>query len=290
MNYLFSLVISGIFVGTLYGILAMGFAVIYKVSGVVNFAHGEVMMLIAYIAYTVAALTDSSAIAVSFVIIAAAVVIGVLIERLIIRPMLGQPTFSVVMMTIALAFIIRASVGLIWGADPHSFPGAYSKVTWNMIGITILPLQAALMGIYIALSFGMWAFLRYSIVGIAMRATESDPTVSLLMGVSVSRMYRVAWILSAFLAGIAGVFFASLNSVGIEMANLGTRAFPASILGGLDSVLGSGIAGIMIGIVENLAGGYLGTSYKEAAGFALILIVLMIRPYGLFGERTIERV
>jgi branched-chain amino acid transport system permease protein len=123
-----------------------------------------------------------------------------------------------------------------------------------------------------------------------MRATATDPTVALLMGLSVSKLYRVAWILSAILAGLAGLLFANIYHVGLDMGHVGIQAFPATILGGLDSVLGSAIGGLLIGVAENLAGGYIGSGYKEIAGFAIILVVMMVRPHGLFGEKDIERV
>jgi branched-chain amino acid transport system permease protein len=136
----------------------------------------------------------------------------------------------------------------------------------------------------------MWAFLRHSMVGIAMRATATDSTVTMLMGVPVRRIYRTAWVLSSLMSGVAGVLFANIYHLGPDIGAIGNRAFPAAILGGLDSILGSAVGGLLIGLVENLAGGYLGSGFKEVAGFLVVLAVLMLRPYGLFGERQIERV
>lgn len=290
MTYFGNLVVSGLAVGALYGLLAMGYAVIYKVSRVVNFAQGEIMMLIAYAAYATALRTDVSVPLVVVAVVVGAVATGFLIERLIVRPMLGQPIFSLVMMTIALAVLIRSIVGMIWGREPYRFPGSAGSTPWQVGGIYVEPMQLWVLAIYGAICVGIWAFLRFSIVGIAMRATASDSTVAQLMGISVSRLYRVAWIISALIAGTAGVLFASIYHVGTDMAHLGIRAFPATILGGLDSVLGSALGGLVIGVVENLAGGYVGSGYKEIAGFVVIVVVLMVRPYGLFGQRDIERV
>ncbi|MDP3136999.1 MAG: branched-chain amino acid ABC transporter permease [Burkholderiaceae bacterium] len=290
MQYLSSLVITGIAAGALYGLVAMGFAMIYKVSRVVNFAQGEVMMLIAYTAYTVAAATGGSVLMVILTVIGSAVVVGFVLERAIIRPMLGQPVFSIVMMTIALAVLIKAVVGMTWGVDPHRFPMNVGSGGLEIMGARLSAAQVWLIGIYAAMCAAIWAFLRFNVVGIAMRATASDPTVTMLMGVSISRIYRMAWILSALMAGTAGVLLAMVNNVGIEMSDIGIRAFPAAVMGGLDSVVGAGMAGVLIGVIENLAGGYLGTAFKEVAGFAVILVILMVRPYGFFGERDIERV
>lgn len=290
MNYFNSLVVSGLVVGAMYGLVAMGFALIYKVSRVVNFAQGEVMMLIAYMAYSVALRTNGSLPVVIVSVLAASVLVGALIERLVIRPMLGQPTFSIVMMTIGLAVLLRSLIGLFWGTDPMRLPGVTGMAPVQVLGASLLPAQLALVAVYVTACIGTWAFLRYSMLGIAMRATATDPTVTLLMGLSVSKLYRVGWIMSALLAGLAGLLFANIYHVGLDMGHVGIQAFPATILGGLDSVLGSALGGLLIGVAENLAGGYIGSGYKEIAGFAIILVVLMLRPHGLFGEKDIERV
>lgn len=290
MSYFGNLVFSGIVVGALYGMLAMGYAIIYKVSRVVNFAQGEIMMLIAYISYEVALRSDTSEPLILLAVLVGSILTGLAIERFIVRPMLGQPIFSLVMMTIALAVLIRAMVGLIWGREPFRFPGLDTTTPWEIGGIYVEPMQLVVLAIYVGICVAIWAFLRFSIVGIAMRATASDSTISLLMGISVSRLYRVAWVISALIAGLAGVLFAMIYHVGSDISHMGIRAFPATILGGLDSVLGSAFGGIIIGVVENLAGGYIGSGYKEIAGFAVIVVILMIRPYGLFGQKDVERV
>ncbi len=290
MSYFTSLLVSGIALGALYGLIAMGFAIIYKVSRVVNFAHGDVMMLIAYIGYSVALQTDANSFLVALSVVASAIVIGIAIERFVVRPMLGQPVFSIVMMTIALSVLVRSIVGLIWGSYPYRFPGSDISAVWQIFGVAIVPAQGLLFVLYLAICATIWAFLRYNVVGIAMRATAVDPMVSLLMGVSVSRLYRLAWIMSAFIAGAAGVLFANIYHIGPDLAQAGIRAFPATILGGLDSILGSALGGVLIGLVENFAGGYIGSGYKEISGFVVIVFVMMIRPYGLFGEPQIERV
>ena len=291
MSYLSSLVVSGLVVGAMYGLVAMGFALIFKVSRVVNFAQGEVMMLIAFVAYSIALRTDGNLPAVVVGVLITSVVVGALIERLVVRPMLGQPTFSIVMMTIALAVLLRSLISLIWGTDPMRMPGAGGSTNpISVLGASLVPAQMVLVGIYLSACAGIWAFLRFSVVGISMRATAGNPTVALLMGLSVSKIYRLGWILSALLAGLAGLLFANIYHVGLDMGHVGIQAFPATILGGLDSVLGSALGGLLIGVVENLAGGYIGSGYKEIAGFAVILVVLMVRPHGLFGEKDIERV
>lgn len=292
MTYFSSLVVSGLLVGALYGLVGMGFAVIFKVSRVVNFAQGEVLMLIAYVAYLVASRTGGNAALTIVAVIAMAVASGFLIERVVIRPMLARSTFAIVMMTIALAVLLRSLVALIWGSDPMRFPDMRlgNPGALEFLGATIQPAQLTLAAVFGVSVVAIQIFLRFSIVGIAMRATAADPMVVLLMGVSASRLYRWAWVVSAALAGVAGVLYANIYNIGLEMAYVGIRAFPATILGGLDSIGGAAIGGLIIGVVENLVGGYLGSGYRDIAGFVVILAVLMLRPHGLLGEEDIERV
>ena len=290
MSYFSSLAVSGLVVGALYSLVAMGFAIIFKVSRVVNFAQGEVMMLIAFTAYSIALHTGGSLTAVIAGVLIASVLLGALLERLVIRPMLGQPIFSIVMMTIALAVLLRSLISLIWGTDPMRMPGMEGGTPVEVLGANFVPAQFALVAVYFVACAGIWAFLRFSVLGIAMRAAATDPMVTMLMGLSVSRLYRIGWIISALLAGIAGVLFASIHHVGLDMGHIGIQAFPATILGGLDSILGSALGGLVIGVAENMASGYIGSGYREVAGFAIILVVLMLRPHGLFGEKEIERV
>lgn len=289
MSFFNSLVISGLVVGTLYGLVAMGFAIIYKVSRVLNFAQGEVMMLTAFVGYSIAVRTGGSQPLVIAGVLLASVLIAALIERLIVRPMLGQPVFSIVMMTIALAVLLRSTIGLVWGSDPMRMPGV-TATSVSVLGANFQPAQLVLVAVYVTACVSIWAFLRFSMLGIAMRASAADPTVTMLMGLSIRKLYRVGWVISALLAGLSGLLFANIYHVGLDMGHVGIASFPAAILGGLDSVLGAALGGLVIGVIENLAGGYIGSGFKEVATFAVILVVLMVRPHGLFGEKDIERV
>ncbi|MES2481353.1 MAG: branched-chain amino acid ABC transporter permease [Pseudomonadota bacterium] len=289
MSFFNSLVISGLVVGTLYGLVAMGFAIIYKVSRVLNFAQGEVMMLTAFVGYSIAVRTDGNQPLVIAGVLLASVLIAGLIERLIVRPMLGQPVFSIVMMTIALAVLLRSIIGLVWGSDPMRMPGV-TATSVSLLGANFQPAQLVLVAVYVTACVSIWAFLRFSMLGIAMRASAADPTVTMLMGLSIRKLYRVGWVISALLAGLSGLLFANIYHVGLDMGHVGIASFPAAILGGLDSVLGAALGGLVIGVIENLAGGYIGSGFKEVATFAVILVVLMVRPHGLFGEKDIERV
>jgi branched-chain amino acid transport system permease protein len=290
MDYFLQLVISGIAVGLVYGFIGMGFAMIYRATGVVNFAQGELMMLVSYIAFTLAGTFQFGFWPMLLLTTVASVLIGLLIEVLLIRPMLGQSVFSTVMVTIGLAVILRSVVVLIWGADPMPLNAGLPTEIIKIGPAGLYPAQLYAVGLMATVLLGLWTFFRYSRVGIAMRATANVQTAALLMGINVKRIFALSWALSAGLAAIAGVLIGVIYDVNPGMWTTGLRSFPAVILGGLDSVFGAALGGILIGVVENLSEGYIGRGMKEIAGFVLILVVLMVRPYGLFGKPDIERV
>jgi branched-chain amino acid transport system permease protein len=290
MSYLLQLMISGIAIGAIYGLIAMGFAAIYKATGLINFAQGEMTMIVAYIAWTIATTVSGNIAVVCVGAIVAAVLLGLLIERVVMRPMLGEPIFATVMVTIGLAVILRSSINFIWDAYPHALDLGFGRDIVRIAGLSIRTGQIAVIATLLVLLAGFFAFFRYSKFGIAMRAVAADDRTALLMGIDASRVHAIAWAASSVIAGIAGIFFAMSYDLSPDMFHLGLKAFPATILGGLDSVLGSGFGGILIGLTENLTGGYFGSGLKDVAGFIMIIVVLMIRPFGLFGERDIERV
>ncbi|RYX98018.1 MAG: branched-chain amino acid ABC transporter permease [Comamonadaceae bacterium] len=290
MSYFMNLVMSGLVIGTLYGMVAMGFAIIYRATGMVNFAQGEIMMLIAYMSYTFATIPGMGFAPLLACVLVAAILLGLLIEWAFIRPMLGEPMFSRVMVTIGLAVVIRSLVILIWGVEPTAFPRPFGNEVIRFGELALYPGQIFALGSLAVLSLAMWLFFRKSRVGIAMRATSNNETTALLMGINVKRISAIAWALAAVFAAFSGLAFCLMFSLEPEISQMGMRGFPATILGGLDSVVGGAFGGLVIGIAENLAGGYLGRGLKEIAGFVLIIVVLMVKPYGLFGQREIERV
>jgi branched-chain amino acid transport system permease protein len=290
MEYFALLLSSGLVVGAVYGLVGMGFAIIYKATGIVNFAQGELLMLTAYIAFSIAQSLSLSFLPLMLVTIPIAMLIGITLERLFIRPMLGEPVFSIVMVTVGLAVILRGITIMIWGPDPYEFPmEAASRVI--MIGrIPFYEVQLYALATLAIVTIGAWAFFRFTRLGIAMRAVAANEGAAMLMGIEVSRIHMIAWGLSAAIAALAGVLFAALFKLGPTIWFEGLRSFPAVILGGLDSVLGAALGGLVVGVIENMAQGYMGQGLREIAGFIVIVVILMIRPYGLFGSRDIERV
>lgn len=290
MSYFFALFGSGFAVGAVYGLVAIGFAVIYKATRVINFAHGEMMMLNAYLAYTIAAQTGVGFWTLVPIVVVTSMMVGLIVEFLLIRPMIGEPTISIVMMTVGLAIFIRSLVVLIWGAAPLEFPAMPGESILVLGPIRLYLAQVVTIGFLVAIMTGFTVFYRYTRSGLAMRAAANNETVALLMGIDVRRIYALAWALAASTAGLAGLLISTIYEIGPDMSAFGLRSFPATILGGLDAAGGSAVGGLIIGILENLGEGYVGRGLKEIIGFAIILVVLMVRPFGLFGTRDVERV
>ncbi len=290
MSYFVELVVSGMAIGAVYGLVAMGFAVIYKATGIVNFSQGEMGMLTAYATWSLATTLGTGGIGTVLLAVVIGALLGLICERLIMRPMLGEPVLSVVLVTLGLAVVLRSVVTIIWGALPQKFEVAGADTIVDMWGIGMRVSQLSVLLVLAIAVLGFWFFLRHSRFGVAMRAVASDEKTARLMGVSTARVQAVAWAGASALAGLAGALFAVIYGLTPTVFELGLKAFPATVLGGFDSVLGSGFSGLIIGVFENLVGGYLPSTLKEIAGLVLILVVLMVRPFGLFGEKRIERV
>lgn len=290
MDFFLLLISTGLVSGAAYGLIAMGFALIYKSTGVVNFAQGELVMLTGYISFTLYTTFNLSFFPLLLVTIPISMLIGLVLERIFIRPMLGEPIFAIVMVTVGLAVVLRGITIMIWGPDPFNFSAGIDTEVVHIGSVPFYPAQLYLIGALFVLTAGGWAFLRFSRMGIAMRAVASNETAALLVGINVSRIHAIAWMLSAAIASVAGILFAANFKLAPDLWFQGLKSFPAVILGGLDSVIGSALAGLIIGVVENLFQGYVGQGLREIAGFIIIIIVLMVRPFGLFGSREIERV
>lgn len=290
MSYFLNLLMSGLVIGSLYGLIAMGFAIVYRATGMVNFAVGEVMMLIAYISFNLSQIPQLGFVGLLCTTIPIAMVLGLFIERIFIRPMLGETMFSRVMVTIGLAVVIRSVVILFWGVEPKAYARPLGDDIIRFGELALYPGQIFSLVVLGVLCILMALFFRHSRIGIAMRATSNNETTALLMGINVKQISAISWLLSSTFAAFAGLAFCLMFSLEPEISQMGLRGFPASILGGLDSVVGGAFGGLVIGVAENMAGGYLGRGLKEIAGFVLIVLVLMVKPYGLFGQREIERV
>ncbi|MEQ8442688.1 MAG: branched-chain amino acid ABC transporter permease [Alphaproteobacteria bacterium] len=290
MDLFLNLVASGLVIGSVYGMIAISFAIIFKTTGVLNFAQGEVMMLVAYVSWSLATELDLPFTVLIPVTIVAAALIGIVVERIFIRPMIGQPVFSIVMVTIGLAVFLRSLIVMIWGPDAHPFQASFEGGFVEIGPVVLFTEQVFTLILFCVIALCVFLFFRSTRIGIAMRATAMDETAALLMGVDVRKISSLAWAIAAVVSGLAGIAFAIMFSRAPDMWFQGLRSFPATILGGLDSPLGSGFGGLVIGVIGNLSEGYIGQGLKEISGFVVIILVLMVRPYGLFGEKELERV
>jgi branched-chain amino acid transport system permease protein len=294
LRIFFQLTLSGVIVGSIYGLIALGFVLIYKATDVVNFAQGELMMLGAYVCYDLITAYHIPFVPAFLMTLLFSAVLGILIEFLILRPMIGEHVFSIIMVTVGLATLLRSMVGLFWGHDTYRFPAPFADRAIRVMGLAILPVELATIMVSLGLFILFYLFFRHSKMGLAMRATAYDQKVAFLMGISVRKIFSLSWILASVVASIGGVFLASISSLHTTMSFIGLKVFPAVVLGGIDSVAGAILGGLIVGLTENLAGGYLsqffGSGVKELSAFFILLLILMIKPYGLFGKKEIIRV
>jgi branched-chain amino acid transport system permease protein len=294
LQIFFQLVLSGVIVGSIYGLVALGFVLIYKATDVVNFAQGELMMLGAYVCYYLITSHHIPFIPAFLITLLFSALLGVLTEILILRPMVGEPIFSVIMITVGLATLLRSIVGLFWGHDTYAFPSPFSEKAIDIFGLSVLPVEITTMFTALGLFILFFLFFKYSKMGLAMRATAFDQRYAFLMGISVRKIFSLSWVLASVVASIGGIFLASITALQTDMSFIGLKVFPAVVLGGIDSIAGAILGGLIIGLTENLAGGYLsqifGSGVKELSAFFILLLVLMIKPYGLLGKKEIIRV
>ncbi len=294
MDLLLQLLASGVVTGGLYALVAVGFVIVYKATGVINFATGELMMLGAFFAYTAMTAARAPFAAALLLAVVAAGGLGALVERVVLRPLLGQRAISVIMVTIGLSSIFKGIAQMIWSGEYRSFPPIFPRAPL-VLGPVIVPArQIWPFAIALAAILLVGLGFRFTRTGIAMRATADDQQAAFAMGIDIRRVFSLSWSLAAMTAAIAGVVVGTIGGISPQLGAIGLRMFPVVILGGLDSIPGALVGGVAIGILENLAGGYLdplleGGGVKEVVPFAALVAILMVRPYGLFGTREVER-
>jgi branched-chain amino acid transport system permease protein len=286
---LFEIALSGLGTGGLYALTGLAFVLVYKATRVVNLAIGELMMMGAYVFF---AFSAGLGLPVWLAIPAALLVSGALgagIERAMIRPMLGESPISSFMVTVGLSSILVGLVELVWTADQQRLP-EFLPARPVAIGEAMLSAKV-FYGFWVAVALiaGVLALFRFWRGGIALRATASDQAAAYSMGINVPRVFSMAWTAAAMIACVAGIVVGSIGGISSAMGAFGLSVLVVVIFGGLDSVLGALAGGLAVGVVEALAGFYLGGEYKILATFTLLVLVLLVRPYGLFGTHEIER-
>jgi branched-chain amino acid transport system permease protein len=292
MDFFLQLLANGICIGLLYGISAMGFVMIFKASSVINFAHGELLALGAFFFLTLVTWAELPIYAAFLLTLAGSFVLGFIVERLFLRPLIGEPLIEVIMLTVGLASMFKGVMLLIWGGNLHTFPDFLPEtltIQWGAIQVPPVYVTALMIGILFLTLFGL--FFKYSSQGIFMRSVADNQTAALSLGVHVKRVFALSWGIAALVAAMSGIVLGIMNGINVhELSSIGLKVFPVVILGGLDSIGGAVIGGILIGLLETFTGGYLSTSLKDVLPYIVLVVILLIKPYGLFGLVEIERV
>ena len=295
VELLFQLIINGLIIGTLYGVVAMCFTLIYKASQIVNFAQGEFLLIGAWVCWWLLTTFHLPFYAGFLMTLAFMMVFGILLQVLVLRPMIGEPIISVIMVTIGLSIFFQAIMSWMFGVFVQPFPPIFDIKSVDIFGLNVQPayLMSLVISVVIMATFA-W-FFKYSRLGLAMRATAFDQQVAQSLGISIKQMFAMSWAISAMVSALAGVVVGVVNGVSSALSFFGIKVFPAVILGGLDSIIGAVVGGLIIGVLENVAefvdGQWLhvGNLYTVAP-FYVLIVILMIKPYGLFGTEKIERV
>jgi len=294
MTFFLQMLVTGIVVGSIYGLVALGFVLIYRASGALNLANGEFVIIGPYICLILMTAYKIPFIFALIITLIFSAILGLVVERLVIRPLQSAPVVSVIMATIGLSSLLGGAVHMIWGHQTRVFPQVFPSTPINFSGVIITPVYLWSFMVVISLLILFLLFFKFSKMGIAMRAVADDRQAAQSMGISVKYVYATTWAIASLVAAVGGVLLANINGLSPTMAAIGLTVLPVVILGGLDSVLGAITGGFIIGILQNMAGGYLdpliGGGLKEVAPFIVVLLILMLKPYGLFGSRGIERV
>jgi branched-chain amino acid transport system permease protein len=284
--------ISGIAAGCIYGLIALGFVLIYKATETVSFAQGDVMMVGAFVALL---LLNHMALPLLLALpltVASMALIGLLVERALIRPVLGQPAFAIVMLTLGLGYVARGLITMLpgVGTDTHSLKLPYGGPIALPGGLVLAVEQLVVIGATLLLCGLLFVLFRFTKVGIAMQAASQNQLAAYYMGIPVRRLNGYVWALAAGVAGIAAVLLAPITFVHANMGLIGLKAFPAAVVGGFGSLPGAIVGGVIIGVVEALAGFYLPEGFKDVSAYVLVLVMLWVMPHGLFGERLAKKV
>ena len=293
LEFAFALVVSGLLIGLMYSLIALGFVLIYKATDAINFAQGEFVMLAGFIATTVLAAELPIWVAIAAAILGM-IALSFALERAVLRPLLGRPAVAVIMATIGLAAILRGLPPITIGAETRALPlpiGDDPIFVWSAV---IPPIQLVGMIVSIVFLAAFTVFFLKSRMGIALRAVADNQQVAMAMGINVERYFGIAWAMAGIVSALGGIIWGSMLGVDTQLALVGLKVFPVVILGGLDSIIGAVVGGLIVGVVESLAAGYLdpfvGGGTKDFAPYVLMIVTLMFRPYGIFGTRRIERV
>jgi branched-chain amino acid transport system permease protein len=290
LDIILQLTLNGLAVGCIYGLVALGFVLIYKATELVNFAQGDLLMLGAFTCYMFVVWYGVGywlAFALAIVIVA---LFGAVLDATVLRRVIGQPQFAVVMLTIGLGAIFRSFASITWGSEIYTLPTPFSAHATRVTGVTVSHEYVSIIVGTVVLCAVLYAFFTYTKVGVAMQAASQNQLAAYYMGIPVKRMFSLVWAISAGVAAIAGVLLAPVSLIDINLGFIGLKAFAAAVLGGFGSIPGALVGGLTIGVIELFSGAYLPQGFKDVAAYVVLLAVLAVRPQGMFGTAGRKKV
>ena len=292
MEFFFQLFVNGLSIGFLYALAALGFVMIFKSSSVLNFAHGELLAIGAFIFLILSTWLKLPIVLAFILTLAGSFSLGFIIERFFLRPLIGEALIQVIMLTVGLSIMFKGLMLFIFGGDIHNYPEFLPEALNLKFGVINIPsvyMATFIIGIIFLVLFGL--FFKYSSQGIYMRSVADNQPAALSLGVHVRRVFALSWAIAALVAAMSGIVLGIINGINVhELSSLGLKVFPVVILGGLDSIGGAILGGVIIGLLETFTGGYISTSLREVIPYIVLIFILLVRPYGLFGLVEIERV
>jgi branched-chain amino acid transport system permease protein len=291
-NEIFQTILSGISIGCIYALVALGFVLIFKATEIINFAQGEMMVIGAFIALTLINVLGLNYWLALLITTVSLGLFGMLLERAVLRSLIGEPAFAIVMLTIGLGYFVRSGVSMVpgWGTDTYGFKTPFTDKVVRVGELVLSWEQLAIIIMTFGLIALLMSFFRFTRIGVAMRAASQNQLAAVYMGISVKRVFSLTWTISAALGGFAGILLSPITFVHMNMGFIGLKAFPAAVLGGFGSIPGAIVGGLIIGVTESLSGVYLSEGWKDIAAYIILILVLIIRPEGLFGIQQKKKV
>ncbi len=285
------LVVGGLALGSIYALVALGFVLVYKSTDVLNLAHGEFLMLGAYVAVTMLVTEGLNFFVGLFVVVLVMLLLGLFIHYGIMRRMVGQPFFSIVLATIGIATFIRAMLLIFYGPEERGRLDQLPQGSFEVGGAVIKYVDLIVFGTVALCVLGFFAFFKFTRLGLHIRAVADNLEAAAAMGIDPDRVYAMTWAAALAMAGLGGLLFGHVTAaIDQNLAAIGLRAFPAAVIGGLTSLGGAIFGGIVVGVIEQLAGGHIGTKWREPVAFSVLFVVLLVRPTGIWGRKDLERV
>lgn len=292
MTLLMHFLIQGISIGFLYALAALGFVMIFKSSSVLNFAHGELLAFGAFLFLVLSSWAGLPIPLAFLVTLAGSFALGFIIERFFLRPLIGEALIQVIMLTVGLAAMFKGLLLFVFGGNLHSYPRFLPESLAVQLGpVYVAPAYTMALMVAIAFLILFGLFFKYSSLGIYMRSVADNQPAALSLGVHVRRVFAVSWAIAALVCAMSGIILGVINGINVhELSSIGLKVFPVVILGGLESIGGAIVGGIIIGVIETLTAGYISPSLQEVVPYIVLVFILLLKPYGLFGHVEIERV